>query len=290
MRKIAVLSDTHANFPATCAAIHHAKQHDADAFWFLGDLVGRGPQPVRTLNCLRNVYEDQSPEDRRAWLMGNHDAVVLNQTFAMQIGEQALGPNNNPALKTDLYNRAVLERRGKGLLEFLDSLPPYASPQEGIYLAHAAYQVDGQGEVDETHALYFAPTDITAMFENLLEHSLAPRMVLSGHTHIPTLWQWDPQRGQAVRLPIEQPRTFEALDQRPLYINVGSVGFPRQGAWPTYVMLELDENAPQRVTVTFHRFEFQVEKVLLALPYDYPEVFRQELLHLQRLFENHHGG
>jgi len=291
-KTVAVLSDTHSNAQATCAAFQHAGEAGADAFWFLGDAVGRGPSPVQTLNCLRNIWLQLEEEDRAAWLKGNHDAIVVGDLYATMIGDQSLGPNNHAATQTDFHNRDVLRnsQNGQTLLDFLRKLPSYAIPREGVFVAHAAYYFDTQGTVNETQALtHSVKTDkeVTHLFQNIFQYA-HPRLVLNGHTHYAGLWQWDPEQNVAVRLPTDQTLTFEGLSKRPVYINPGSVGFPRGGTWPSYVLLTFSDD-PDVLTVTFRRFVFDVQKVLNALPHHYPSVFQDELKRIARLF-NHHEG
>jgi predicted phosphodiesterase len=52
MKKLLILSDIHANWPALEAVLHNEESWDGVAF--CGDVVGVGPQPVR---CLRWVAE-----------------------------------------------------------------------------------------------------------------------------------------------------------------------------------------------------------------------------------------
>ena len=42
---LALLSDLHANIEAVQACLRHAKEHGAESFAFLGDLVGYGADP-----------------------------------------------------------------------------------------------------------------------------------------------------------------------------------------------------------------------------------------------------
>ncbi|RMD58287.1 metallophosphoesterase, partial [Candidatus Parcubacteria bacterium] len=72
--RIAVLADIHANVLALEAALRQARAEDCDTFWFLGDLVGRGPRPMDALQLL----QEQRPE---VWLNGNWDEGLLNDAF-----------------------------------------------------------------------------------------------------------------------------------------------------------------------------------------------------------------
>lgn len=65
-----VLSDIHANLVALEAVLADAGQWDR--LWFLGDLVGYGPNPNECVERLRDV--GASPA-----LSGNHDWAVLRK-------------------------------------------------------------------------------------------------------------------------------------------------------------------------------------------------------------------
>lgn len=63
--RIALLADVHANLPALKAVLAHAEGRKVDQFWDLGDMVGYGPYPSLTINCLRKYCTHQ--------ILGNHD-------------------------------------------------------------------------------------------------------------------------------------------------------------------------------------------------------------------------
>ena len=76
--RFAVFADIHANWPALDAAYRDASAHNVEAIYFLGDLFGRGPHPIRCAQFLRQlVYVDDG-----AWVAGNHDWMVLNRLDA----------------------------------------------------------------------------------------------------------------------------------------------------------------------------------------------------------------
>jgi putative phosphoesterase len=53
--RIALLSDLHANLPATRAVLQDAAQIGCEAIWCAGDVVGRGPHPNEVVELLRTL-------------------------------------------------------------------------------------------------------------------------------------------------------------------------------------------------------------------------------------------
>ena len=68
-KRVAVISDVHANRHALDAVLAAIEVSGADEVWCLGDLVGYGPQPNE---CCRAVAARAELS-----LAGNHDLVVL---------------------------------------------------------------------------------------------------------------------------------------------------------------------------------------------------------------------
>lgn len=76
---VAVFSDVHANLHALEAMLEKLNELHVDAYWCLGDIVGRGiPDYVIDVTVEMNrLYERQKPAHRQAWLRGNHDMMVI---------------------------------------------------------------------------------------------------------------------------------------------------------------------------------------------------------------------
>ena len=68
--RVLIISDIHANLTAFQTVLDHA-QNKWDIIWFLGDLVGYGPDPNECAQELQKY-------DHIA-LSGNHDQAVLGQ-------------------------------------------------------------------------------------------------------------------------------------------------------------------------------------------------------------------
>lgn len=66
MRKIGIITDAHANFPALEAALRALDQEGCDSVVHTGDAIGIGPHPAECLEVLLNRPNTQL-------LIGNHD-------------------------------------------------------------------------------------------------------------------------------------------------------------------------------------------------------------------------
>src|SRR5919201_1380525 len=70
-----VLTDIHANLEALVACIAGAKARGYDEALVLGDLVGYGPDPNATVECVREL-------EPAAIVRGNHDKVACGLEHA----------------------------------------------------------------------------------------------------------------------------------------------------------------------------------------------------------------
>ena len=73
MRRIALISDIHANLPALEAVMKDIEQLQCDAVYCLGDIVGYNANPAE---CLEFVRGRQIPTVR-----GNHDEEAIGKTI-----------------------------------------------------------------------------------------------------------------------------------------------------------------------------------------------------------------
>ena len=65
---IAILSDVHANLEALQAVYEDLKQRGCKRVFFLGDIVGYGPNPAEVLDFIQHF---------EFCLLGNHDEAAL---------------------------------------------------------------------------------------------------------------------------------------------------------------------------------------------------------------------
>ena len=74
--RVAFISDIHANFTALQAVLADIKSQGADQIICLGDTVCLGPQPVETLDSLKDL--------KGIYIRGNHDQALLDPANTAQ--------------------------------------------------------------------------------------------------------------------------------------------------------------------------------------------------------------
>ncbi|MDW8172396.1 MAG: metallophosphoesterase family protein [Anaerolineae bacterium] len=290
--RLAIFSDVHANPAALDAFLSDIKERQVDACWSLGDMFGRGWNPNATARLLRRLYNKQKPRHRQAWLLGNHDLMVLGHIPIVVFGpvggagghdpmaERIAGQHHEWLLQNspECYEWAR-ETVGEGRRK------SHHAWGHGVYLAHAAYRYDGKNQVDETasysaylnHRQEDAPRDIARCLENLQTCAPEqPRLMLGGHSHVKGLWAWQQGQEHAQRLS-DSGGNFELGQQTVFYLNPGSLGFPRDEACPSYALLEVDKNW-QQMTIEFVSVRYNGAGVPEDdFPSDYPPQLRESI-------------
>ena len=195
-KRVAVISDVHANWHALEVVLEEIEREQPDELWCLGDLVGYGPRPNP---CCAAV-------ERRAaiCLAGNHDLGVL--------GEIDLEEFAGDAVAAARWTRGVLADGSRSFLQSLRS----SGERDNVGLYHASPR-DSIWE-------YVLSADVARTAFELTEWPL----LLVGHSHVPlsiTVLDHDvhgrrPRRGR--------PRDARYGPGRRL-LNPGSVGQPRDG-------------------------------------------------------------
>jgi putative phosphoesterase len=158
LKKIALISDVHSNFPALENVVKELEKEDPDVWICLGDVVGYGPHPSKCIDLIRKMG--------MICVLGNHDAGV--------IGRLSLKHFRNP-------NRRLIERTRELIseeqLQWLKSIPLKAEDEFGNWLAvHASPENPSRWEYLES-AFRMRP---------LLE-KLEHQVCFFGHTHRPVL-------------------------------------------------------------------------------------------------------
>ncbi len=187
-----IISDIHANLAAFEAVLADAKA-EWDKIWFLGDLVGYGPDPNE---CVALLCEHEHIS-----LSGNHDWAVLERLD--------LESFNGDARVAVTWTRSALTEESRAYLEQL----PSNLICEHFTLAHASPRLP----VWE----YVIKPDIAATNFKYFE----TQYCLVGHTHLPIVFE---QRSNGRATPYAP--LYERVVPLPrtrLIINPGSVGQPR---------------------------------------------------------------
>ena len=219
--KLALLADLHANLEALEACLRHATGQGAEAFAFLGDLVGYGADPGPVIERVRALAERGA-----IVLKGNHDAAVRGS------GED-LNPEAQAAMA---WTRSVLSDSQK---DFIDTLPLLVQ-QDDLCLVHASAR--------EPERWDYITDDIAAA--RCLEAS-AGTWTFCGHVHDQALYYQGAGRRlmrfapvPGVAIPVGRHRRWLAI--------AGSSGQPRDGnTAAAYALFD-----KTRAQLTFHRVPY----------------------------------
>jgi len=215
-----LLSDIHANYVALEAVLADAAGR-WDRVWFLGDLVGYGPQPNECVERLRALEP--------LALSGNHDWAVLGKLNTEDFNTEA---------------RMVVRWTGRKLTTenrlYLDTLPPlHVEPP--FTLAHASPR----------HPVWEYILDLETALENL-DHFATP-CCLIGHSHIPLIFALD-EAAAELNFSLAAHGDMIDLSRHRVIANPGSVGQPRDGD-PRAAYALLDHEA---MTLAFHRVPYDI--------------------------------
>ncbi len=214
-----VLSDIHANLVALEAVL--AAAGTWDRVWFLGDLVGYGPNPNECVERLRALEP--------LALSGNHDWAVLNKLDTEEFNDDARRAVN--------WTRRELTDEN---MDYLRGLPPlHVAPP--FTMAHASPR----------HPVWEYILDLQTALDNF-DHFETP-ICLVGHSHIPALFLLDDTAAELNFYLLGDAETVD-LSQGRIILNPGSVGQPRDGD-PRASFAILDDEAQ---TWTLHRVEYDI--------------------------------
>jgi len=196
-----------------------------DEIWFLGDLVGYGPQPNE---CCRTMAARAE-----LCLAGNHDLVVL--------GSLSIHDFAGDAAAAARWTQSVLSEEAR---EFLAGLPS-STRRDGVDLFHGSARDPVWEYVLSDEAAW-----------STLQASDQP-LVLVGHSHVPLAIALD---GEALAGGMAPEGTVVDLENGRSLLNPGSVGQPRDGdPRAAYLLLELGR------TATFHRVEYAIERTQVEM-------------------------
>lgn len=192
--KIAIVSDIHSNFEAVEAVSKAIDGMSVDAIYFVGDVVGYGPDPNA---CTQWVMENSDLA-----VMGNHDVAALGK-----IDIETFNPN---ARKAIIWNAEQLE---DWAMSYISTLPMKTS-HESVTIVHANPQDP------ESWNYIFSLWDAEMNFSHF-ESSFC----FVGHSHQPVIVGMD----EAKQVSVLAGDSFTAEKGARYLINVGSVGQPRDG-------------------------------------------------------------
>ena len=221
----AIISDVHANEIALSAVLEDARNCGVQKIICLGDVVGYGPEPEKTIDIVRRATVMS--------LAGNHDDAVagrLDPADFIDLAADAVARHREALSKENLewlMNRPYTFR-GK---TFACTHGDFTSPKSFLYVtdeAEAAANFSARGE----------------------------QLMFVGHSHVPGIFLTGAS-GHVYALP---PTDFTIEDGKRYIVNPGSVGYPRTDGntcESTYVIYDDAER-----TVAFRHIPFAVRSVM----------------------------
>ena len=218
--RIAILGDIHANIDALDAVLEDCRSQGVEEFLCTGDVVGYNAAPRECLDIVRSLG---CPV-----VKGNHDHYVSSV-------EQDLSDFNPNAAAVVLWTRGRLSEDD---IRYLRELP-FTVVKTGLTLVHSTM------DRPENFGYVF---DNQQAETNFIQQKTP--VCFHGHTHCPMIYE--KQLTGVFRI---DPQDFRLKPGRKYFINVGSVGQPRDGdPRATYAIYE-----PATKSLEYRRIEYDVE-------------------------------
>ena len=229
--RFAILSDIHANLEALEAVLADARDRRCTHFICLGDVVGYNANPRE---CLDLVRELDCPV-----VKGNHDEEATLDASSERFNELA-----ERAIQWTRNNLADQDK------EWLRSLPLQKQVHD-FTIVHATLDTPGQW------GYVFNTLDAVASFTYQ-----CTAVCFFGHTHVPMVFI----RGQSgVRQ--ERKEHIRIEPGRKYFINVGSVGQPRDGNWrAAYCIYDVESKLVELLRVKYDLATAQDKITKAGLP------------------------
>jgi diadenosine tetraphosphatase ApaH/serine/threonine PP2A family protein phosphatase len=218
-KKFAILGDIHSNLDALEAVLDDCRKEGVTDFLCTGDVVGYNACPRE---CLKIIRDLGCPV-----VMGNHDDYVSSW--------QDLTDFNPAAAEVIEWTRKQLTDEEISILRSF----PFVSTNMGITLVHSTM------DCPESFGYVFDHLQAEAHFS----HQITP-ICFHGHTHCPMIYE--KQVSAVYRIDAQD---FKLPIGRKYFINVGSVGQPRDGdSRAAYALWE-----PSTRKISFRRLEYDVQ-------------------------------
>jgi predicted phosphodiesterase len=200
--RIAIFGDIHANLEALEVVLADAREQGCTSYICLGDVVGYNANPRE---CLQIVQSLKCPV-----VKGNHDDYASSDSSL-----ESFNPLAEVAIQWTRDQLTPLEKAWLGALSLISKI-------RGFTVVHASLEdPGGWGYV-------LNQLDAAASFSKQ-----TTKLCFFGHTHNPRAYIKD---SSVVGLPFEQ--LIVEPDKR-YFVNVGSVGQPRDGDWrAAYVVFD----------------------------------------------------
>lgn len=226
-RRYAIISDIHANIEALDAVIADAKAQAVDTFVCLGDVVGYNAAPGE---CIRRIRELGCKV-----VKGNHDHYCSDPNVDLNDFQ----PNAASVIEWTRRNLSSDDIR------WLHDLPLTAKVM-GFTIVHSTLDTPD-------HFRYaFDNRDAKDSF-----NCQTTRVCFHGHTHVPCIFIKQRDEEDILKLgPVSG-----LLEQGNYFINVGSVGQPRDGV-PKACYCIYSVESLSKMAIEFRRVDYDIESAV----------------------------
>jgi predicted phosphodiesterase len=240
--KIAVISDLHSNREALQAVFDHIREQGVTRLFCLGDVVGYGPEPEFCVDLVRGHAE--------VCLMGNHDEALFRDASDFNPHARGAVDYTRKRMQPHWYSSSERKTRWR----WLQDLP--LSHREGRFLFVHGSPRDPVREYVLSTDGFLNPEKLRQIFDTF------EGVAVGGHTHHPGMHDeslvFHGTDGA-------DSTTMEIPAQGKFFINVGSVGQPRDGDnRACYAVLEGG-------SVTWHRVAYDFRSTMRKI-FDQPEL------------------
>lgn len=235
-RRIAVLSDIHSNLEALLAVLADIEEQECDQIICLGDLIGYGPNPRQVLRVAVDLFEFS--------LMGNHEEGILYEPVGFNWKAEASAWWTKDQLLSPRFPAGENQR----FWEYLQEMPRNAQDGDVLYV-HAS-PLDPTKEYVMPEAC-FNPDYMKLIFSRI------KRVAFGGHTHLPGVFF--PDRPFVPQDHLQGPMSVE---RGKFFVNVGSVGQPRDGdTRACYVIFDGRKMLFRRVRYNFQKTARKIKRI-----------------------------
>ena len=239
-----VFGDVHGNVLALDAVLEAGRARGVEAYLFVGDLVGYGPNPLECMERLMPLTEGGS----LAWVAGNHELAVR--------GDVDLNGYSDEALQTLQWTKNLLAAN-PWAKEFIESAYLTTCVNDLIWLTHDSLAAPSSG------GYHRWPQNAKSELA-CLRHNIG-RVCFYGHTHKMRGEAHETEKG-VVLVPMNA-HEGDGLDPHPIrlqprdlgWIGTGSVGFPTNPQRrPEFLIL--DETDGQEYRIEKYEVSYDREK------------------------------
>jgi predicted phosphodiesterase len=217
--RIALFGDIHANLEALEAVLADASNQGATEYVCTGDVVGYNADPAACLEIVRSMDCPTVKGNHDEDASGNHSLETMNPVAAI-------------ALEWTRNQLSEEQREWLARLRMVRQVSDFT-------VVHST--LDQPANWNYVTNRFDAMSNFSYQFTQLCFH---------GHTHVPRVYM---KTDRVVEVPAQ---SLVIEDGAKYFINVGSVGQPRDGDWRAcYALFDLEHKQ-----IVFRRVEYDIDK------------------------------